>query len=151
MVKKTLLKLEYKPEYRAFGVFSPQKDYRLCWLINRHLGMEFIRLNDMQHTPQSRQEPIDFPVFQYKGPDGYAHWLLIGNKTPKGPLFADPRNMDFLLLILGKSGTLDIKDTIQDMRSIAQVQAIYEINPIIGSQAGSFFFDLELFLDEQGN
>lgn len=151
MAKKTLLKLEYKPDYTAYGLFSPQKDYRLCWLIGQHLNLELSRLQDMQHTPAGRHEALEIPVFQYRGTDGFSHWLLIGNKTSKGPLFSEPRNMDYLLLIKGGGGALPVDDTIRRMRNIPQIQAVYKIDHIIDPHAGSFYFDLELFLDEQGD
>lgn len=150
MTKKTLLKLDYKPPFHAIGIFSPQKEYRLCWLINRHLKTQLTRLPDFQYMPQGHAERLLFPLFSQAGRDGQASLVLIANRHANTCLFKEPKNMDYLLL-LSKTSAPDTPDeVIKSLRKVPQIEAAYVVDKWVGKTESAFFQELELALSQVG-
>lgn len=150
MGKKTLLRLDYTPPFHAIGVFSPQKEYRLCWLINRRLNAQLIRLPDFQHMPQGHAEPLHFPLFSQAGRDGQASLVLIANRHARAALFKEPKNMDYLLLLSKTSTPHTPAQVVKALRGVPQIEAAYMVDQWIGNTENAFLQELELALSGVG-
>ncbi len=148
MVKKHYLKLEYESPFRVMGVFCPQKDYRFCWNLNQSLETDLKRLPDFSYTPHNLEQKDLFSVYHYAKPQLRLAYYLISNKGQNGRLFAEPKNLDFILLLKNPGGHLDPDALIRKIRNTSMVQAAFFLDDKLGKRANTFFYDFEMYLSE---
>jgi hypothetical protein len=91
------LEIEEEYDFEIIGVSSHEKDYRLAWSLNKHMGWRLKRKNDIEirgkrsvsvHAQYSWVHPVDQTVF-----------TLIDNKTPDGVFMPDMAQFDYILKI----------------------------------------------------
>jgi hypothetical protein len=91
------LEIEEEYDFEIIGVSSHEKDYRLAWSLNKHLGWRLKRKNDIEirgkrsvsvHAQYSWVHPVDQTVF-----------TLIDNNTPDGVFMPDMAQFDYILKI----------------------------------------------------
>ena len=70
----------------AFAINSHVKDYNLCWHINKALGFELKK-------KQNINVPESFFLFEHDE----QKIILLKNKTKKGHLLTEKKNIDFLI------------------------------------------------------
>lgn len=89
---------EAAPAAAVIGISSHVPDYRLCWALNRSLGLDLERRrNDIvEHV---RGKDLHYPVFQQAGADGAAPWALVSNLCGKRRLIAAEKQADYFLVI----------------------------------------------------
>ncbi len=150
MVKKRKLHIAYSPDFRAIGLFTDQKDYRLCWHLNRFLGTDLRRLPDFSYLPPNTAREILFPVFHYEDAPVMMRYFLIGNKSGEGPIFGDPKNLDYLLLLKQPSDQFNPSGLTRRLRSIPSIKAAVLLDDILGKRAESFYYDFEMYLQRTG-
>ncbi len=144
MVKKRKLNIEYETEFNVFGIYSTLKDYRFCWMLNKHLDFDIKRIADFLYIPHKATEPASFPVFAYEKPELLIHHFLIVNKCSRGYLFHEPRNMDYLLVV--KNPQINTAEFINNLRKIPMVMAVFSINEKQNNRTTTVMYDFELFL-----
>ncbi len=153
MSKKLKLAMEYTPEFSLIGVFTPQKDYRLCWLLNRHLKTDLRRLPDFiyHHAKSTSGEGKEdtFSVYHYESTALRTSYFMISNRGRQGVvLFPKPKNMDYLLLCRRASSVSDIQDMVKKIREVPDVQAAYLLEDNPDRQAKEVLYDFEMYLNE---
>ncbi len=146
MVKKRKLVLEYSPDFQAFGLFASLKGYRLCWLLNKDMGLDMKRMPDFLNTPNKATQPIAFPVFFYKNPALLIQYFLLVNKTSQGVLFDQPKNMDFLFLVRNPVDHDHANEVVKYVKQIPNVQAVFPIDEKQGKRAVNVLYDFEMFV-----
>lgn len=146
MVKKRKLNIEYETELKVFGIYSTLKDYRFCWMLNKHLDFDIKRIADFSYIPHKSSDSSAFPVFAYEKPELLIQHFLIVNKSPQGNLFHEPKNMDYLLLV--KNPQINTNDFIISLRKIPMVQAVFQINEKQNNRTTTIMYDFELFLSK---
>lgn len=146
MAKKRKLVLEYTPDFKAFGLFAPLKGYRLCWLLNKDMGLDMKRMPDFSHTPTKADQAISFPVFFYKNPALLLQYFLLVNKTMHGVLFDQPKNMDFLFLVRSPVDHGHAEEVVKYMRQIPNVQAVFPFDEKLAKRVINVFYDFEMFV-----
>ncbi len=148
MSKIKKLNLEYLPDLVVMGVFSPQKDYRLCWLLQKHLGMDFQRLKNFEVQLPKWTEPADVAMFRYRSHSHYMHYYLVANKTPQGSLFELPANLDYLVLVHRPGDQFRPEDLIVNFRKIPQISMAIDLAPWTDQPwAKNLLFDFEMHLE----
>jgi hypothetical protein len=146
MAKKHVLNLAFYHDFSTFGIFSSQKDYRMCWLLNNHLGIGMKRLPDFTHPADGSDKAAQYPVYHYHMASCFLDMYLIPGKTEESFLFKVPKNLDFLLLLKSSGDPYDASGMLQTIRKIPQVVACMEITPMPEKKASEFFFDFEMYL-----
>jgi len=146
MAKKHVLQVEFNPHFQVIGVFSPQKDYRMCWLLEKHLGMNMKRLADFDFPVTASTTSCPYPVFHYSQPVHFLDVYLLPNRSEETPLFREPKNLDYLLLFKKSGEPHPTEESLQAIRSIPQVQAAFVLNLTPEKKASEFFFDFEMYL-----
>ena len=73
-------RLEEKPlrPHVVLGISCHVPDYRLCWSVNKGLGLELTRRREAI-TELVRGKELHYTVFEVKGRDGEARFALICN------------------------------------------------------------------------
>ena len=148
MAKKHILNLEYQHHFKVLGIFSPQKDYRMCWLINNHLGLELKRMPDFSVAVDKDDNPASHAIYQFEQPSMLLKILLIANKTSENILFTEPKNMDYLLLFKDPGNHQNLSQRLAAIKKISQVQAVVLLNNLISKRSSEIFFDLEMYLSK---
>lgn len=146
MTKKHVLQHAYEHHFKAIGITSPQKDYRMCWLLNNHIGIDLKRVSDFIYAPLGSDKELCFSVYHFEKPSMFLHINLLTNRSEEYSLFAQPKNIDFLLLYKNPSEQLKLEEALKSIRKISQIQAAYMLPNLHDKKASEFFFDFELFL-----
>ncbi len=146
MPKKLKLKLEHIHDFKTVGIFSSQKGYRLCWLLNKHLNLDLQRINDFPYPPNNQSAPSAFPLYFQEIPNMMLRYFLLNNRSKDGLLFPEPKSLDYLLLLHRPSDQFDIPGFIKLIRSVPMVQAAYLLDEKLGKREDSFYYDFEMHI-----
>ncbi len=103
MVKKKVHKLTFNVEndYKLIGIASHENDYRLTWAINKALGVTLIRKEDLKLVHPKHKIEVNYSIFNYNDENNYVNYNLISNKSEKGFLLPEIKNIDFVLKVSG--------------------------------------------------
>ncbi|PHQ57400.1 MAG: hypothetical protein COC16_00995 [Lutibacter sp.] len=136
-----LLTLELEDDYLLIGIHSTEEDYRLAYLLNKHLKTKLVRFK--QHL-DFKNSTAEFPLFEYKDERNFINYYLINNKYSKLVnntknkglfeenystvlnLIPEKKNVDFFLKIEGCN---------QQNLMITLVNKLNKINQVITSYA----------------
>jgi len=93
-------KLEEKsaPPLEVFAISCHVPDYRLCWSLNRGLGLELTRRREAI-VEQVRGKELHYTVFQQADADSVARWSLVSNMCGKRRLLSSQKQADYFLLV----------------------------------------------------
>ncbi len=149
MAKKIVLNVDYEHAFLAIGICSPQKDYRLCWLLNKHLETDLRKIRDFSYTPPGLKEKLDFAVYRYLNERKRMDYSLVANRSSGYMLFPDPKNLDYLFLVRNPSDQFEPAGILAMIRKTPFVQAAFMVDGKLGKQENAFFFDFELFLSQK--
>ncbi len=148
MAKKLKLDIGYTPEFRLTGIFSTQKIYRLCWLLNNHLKMDLRWLKDFSYPPHKQEKESLFPFYSHESKHLRTRYLLLENRSPGGVLLPTPKNLDYLFLTWYPDIGADLDGLLKQIRGTPGVQAAYLIDDQLTEGAREVLYDFELFLNE---
>ena len=147
MTKKISFNLGYQSPFAVFSLYSNQKDYRLAWLLNKNLGFELERLLDYTHSfSEGKTAKLSLFGFNYK--EYRMFLMLIGNKSENGSIIAETPVPDYLLLFWNMSDFFNTHSFQQNIRKIQQIQTISGLNEKQMKKHEAFFYDFELFLNQ---
>lgn len=73
------------------GICSHENDYRLCWALNKALGLTLARCTDLEGSSHARFEHVD--------PDLGVTWSLVSNSGPEGLLIKEQPRTDYFLMV----------------------------------------------------
>lgn len=150
MAKKIVLNLDYEHAFMGIGICSPQKDYRLCWLLNKHLGTDLRRIRDFSWAPQGQKEKQVVSVYRHLNERQRMDLSLVSNRSSGNLLFSEPKNLDYLLLIRNPSDQFEPDGLLAGIRKTPFVQAAFLVDGKLGKQESAFYFDFEIFLPQKG-
>jgi hypothetical protein len=95
---KIKLDLEPDPEVTVIGISSHVNDYRLCWSLNRSMGLALRRCQaDILDGGPGRS--TGYAVFEHAGHDPEGRYLLVSNHGTDGILIKEQRQADFFLVV----------------------------------------------------
>jgi hypothetical protein len=150
MAKKTLFRVEFETEYRILGLFCLEKDYRLCWLLNKHLQFDFKKTIDFQFATGKNSEVFNYPVFIYDAMILQQTFFLVSNQSAQGQImFPAPRGLNYLMLVKADDSRFDFSQFLKRIRNVPQITAAYMIEEALGRHREEFLYDFELFLAQE--
>lgn len=76
-MKKHRLHLDdiFEESFELIAIFSHEKDYRLAFLLNTHLGIQLQKATSIL----DKKNNTEFPVFEYEDKTFYRNWYLLNN------------------------------------------------------------------------
>jgi hypothetical protein len=101
-VKRHKLELAMEEDFCLLGVVADEPDYKLCWMINQALDMNFEKQEDLQLYHRKRNEEQVFSLFSYYDPDALITYRIIRNKSENGYFLDELKNIDYLIHIQGE-------------------------------------------------
>lgn len=95
---KIKLDLEPDPEVTVIGISSHVHDHRLCWSLNRSMGLAMRRCDtDIVDSMEGRSTEYAVFVQDVSEPEG--RYVLISNHGTDGILIKEQRQADFFLVV----------------------------------------------------
>lgn len=95
---KLKLDSEPEPEVLLIAISSHVNDYRLCWALNRSLGIDLCR-RKKDIEDQGPEQKAFYPAFDHDGENHRDRISLISNHSPQGVLLAEQRQADYFLVV----------------------------------------------------
>lgn len=127
-MKKKKHKLSYTLDFNfyLFGISSSENDYRLSWKINNKLKIGLRKSPD--HIINKKDIKQRFLVFTYSDNEMYIQYFLIGNKSEKGYLIEELRNIDFFMKIHGELTENQQEKIVNSIKNITGVSGIFKLD-----------------------
>jgi len=121
-VKKHKLDLAIDEDFCLLGVVTDEPDYKLCWLINRSLNMNFEKQEELQLFNRKLQDVQAFSLFTYYDEDAMITFRIIKNRTENGYYLDELKNIDYLIHIQGEINTLRISNFMLSVGALEPVR-----------------------------
>jgi hypothetical protein len=128
-MKKSKLIVEYEIDFDAYGVASSAKGYKLAWEINKRLGINLIKQEDLIVGLRKNIEK-SFTYFSFE--TSLNRLKLLKNRPVEelsGKYFLVPEFPHFDFIILARLNELNINDPLDDvLRQIPAVELVSRID-----------------------
>ncbi|VAW25240.1 hypothetical protein MNBD_BACTEROID04-133 [hydrothermal vent metagenome] len=139
-----LLTLDLEDDYLLIGIHSTEEDYRLAYLLNKHLETKLIRF---KYHLDFKDSDAQFPLFEFNDENNFMSYYLINNKYIqiandknneglfKGNystiyyLIPEKNKIDFFLKIKGCNQLNFAKKLVDKLNKIDQIITAYTIEP----------------------
>lgn len=95
---KYKLDMEPDPEVMLIGISSHVNDYRLCWALNRSLGINLTRRAEDIVEPTAGGQAV-FSAFDHTDEEDSTCWSLVNNHSSEGLLLKEQRQADYFLVV----------------------------------------------------
>ncbi|GAB3922869.1 IPExxxVDY family protein [Mucilaginibacter myungsuensis] len=129
-MNKKVLKLEFDLDFVLIAITSAQKDYRMCYLINKFLHFNFKRVDDHEvNIYPNSPEPVQFAMFEDFWEASETMFYIIANRSPDGLLIPEMREADYFMLIKNYIDDQDLVNIVNGLNKIPEVVAAIKIDP----------------------
>lgn len=95
---KHKLDMDPDPEVMLIGISSHVNDYRLCWSLNRSLGINLTR-RDRDISDPGPEKMASYSAFDHTDEESQAVFSLVNNHSGDGILLKDQRQADYFLVV----------------------------------------------------
>lgn len=119
------LDVEYDYDFLLLAISCFEKDYRMCWLVNKQMGTQLERGEDI--SVEYNEGSSVHSVFSGEFEDEHCHFTLIKNRDSEGVLLPELVQIDYLLKVEEYPG--NVEELISAIRGIPQVNGVYPIEP----------------------
>jgi hypothetical protein len=96
-VAKFKLDIDPDPQVTLIGISSHVNDYRLCWALNKHLGLALARRR-ADIADEGPERMAYYAAFDHTD-QTEAHWTLVHNHCGDGVLLKEHRQADYFLVV----------------------------------------------------
>ncbi|MGB0881744.1 MAG: IPExxxVDY family protein [Vicingaceae bacterium] len=126
-MSKILLTLDEDYDFTLIGISCHSKDYRLCWEINKALGIDLTRTQDLEIRKKGEVNSHSF--YEFIDDDNYLEYYLISNRGSNGFLIPEQKSVDFFIMAKGNISDNHTRDTISKINALSLVLTSFSINP----------------------
>ena len=95
---KLKLEMEPDPAVTVIGISSHVNDYRLCWSINRAVGLSLTRRRS-DITDESNGIVAHYSAYDHVDETTKARYTLVNNHSGDGILLKEHRQTDYFLVV----------------------------------------------------
>lgn len=120
------LEMDPDPEVILIGISCHVNDYRLCWALNRALGINLSR-RDRDITEPGPERMANYSVFEHIEPESQALYVLVNNHCGDGVLLREHRQADFFLIVDEHAPT-SAEELLEQVRRTEFVLAAYPLD-----------------------
>jgi len=128
-LSKKILRIEPEYDFGLICIAAACRDYRLCWFINKYLGLHFIREEKDLPIFNDQGERFEIASFKHKIEDLEGELYILPNNSTGGFLAPEIKEIDFFLLCSLEMNKQDEKDFIKALNQIEIIQTAYAIDP----------------------
>lgn len=147
MAKKILLQIHSEPTYYSlFGISSTLRDYKLAFRFNKDAEMNMEKKDDFI--------PFGFPtdvkggcsLYYWRDEDHFNSFYFLSNRREGFWIFPEIKQADFLLLVEGPFTRRQTDQLLKKLRTIPNVQTVFEIKLASLKNYGQVLNDMELHM-----
>jgi hypothetical protein len=129
ILNRKFLKFEIDLDFVLIAVTTSLKDYRICYLINKFLSFNFIKIPDLPVDISPGSGPVLFSLYHYNWETTETDFYFIANKGSDGYLIPEMRKADYFLLIKNYIDENDLDNLILSLNKIPEIVAAVKIDP----------------------
>ena len=129
ILNRKILKFEIDLDFVLIAVTTSQKDYRICYLINKYLNLDFVKSADLEVDIPGVPSPALFSLYRYNTGDAETDYYFIANKGSEGYLVPEMSRADFFFMIKNHIEEQDIDKLVSALNKIPEVVAAAKIDP----------------------
>ncbi len=130
MLNKKFLKVDADLEFELIALITTLKDYRACYLINKHLNFNFIKISELEvDIYQHSTEPALFSRYHYQWEATETDFYFIANRSADGVLLPEMREADYYLIVKNYIDEAELEDLIYRLNQIPEIISAVKINP----------------------
>jgi len=129
ILNRKFLKFEIDLDFVLIAVTTSLKDYRICYLINKFLKFNFIKVPDLQVDIFKDARLNFFSLYHYNWETTETDFYFIANKGSEGYLIPEMKKADFFLLIKNYIDEHDLDTLISTLNKIPEIVAAVKIDP----------------------
>jgi hypothetical protein len=128
-LSKKILRIEPEYDFNLIAISANCRDYRLCWFINKYLGLNFYREKDDLPIFNEQGERYEIASYRHTIEELESNLYLLPNNNVSGYLAPEIKEIDFFILSTLIMNTQDEKDFIKALNQIDIIQTAYAIDP----------------------
>jgi len=129
ILNRKFLKFEIDLDFVLIAVTTSLKDYRVCYLINKALNFNFIKIQDLEVDINNDLIPVLFSIYHYSWETTETDFYFIANKGSDGYLVPEMRKADYFLLIKNYIDENDLDILISAINKIPEIVTAVKIDP----------------------
>jgi hypothetical protein len=84
---KHTLEVSYDYDFLLIGISSHEKDYRICWALNKKLGLDLKKTDSLEIKGKKHTTPSYFSFFVFDKEEDFLEYSVIAN-------FSENKSMD---------------------------------------------------------
>jgi hypothetical protein len=127
-VKKHKLEVAMEEDFCLLGMVSDEPDYRLCWLLNQQLEMNFEKMDDLILHHRKLDQEQHFSHFVYNDEESMVTYRIVRNRTENGYFLEELKNLDYLIHIQGEVTPDKIDTFLQTTGNLEAVRICMPVN-----------------------
>jgi len=127
ILNKLTLKFELDLDFILIALTVPLKDYRLCFMINKELNIQFCRTDELYLPAENGRSYFSMYHYQYKQTE--TDFYLLANKGTEGFLIPEMKSADYFIMIKNFIDREDLDNFLSGLNRIPEVQAAIEVDP----------------------
>lgn len=116
------MKEDFFGDAAMIGIVSGLPAYRLCWILNRHFGLDFFCDTEQTIRLQKKGQEYFFPVYCYHLPNSNHKYILYKLKNGNETLLPETKNMDYVWLINSADPENDAAQITNELRGLPDIQ-----------------------------
>jgi len=129
ILNRKFLKFEIDLDFVLIAVTTSQKDYRICYLVNKFLNFNFTKIPDLAVDIAGNSTSILFSLYHYSQEDAETDFYFIANKGSEGYLIPEISKADYFLMIKSYIDEADTDHLISALNKIPEIVAAVKIDP----------------------
>jgi hypothetical protein len=129
ILNRKFLKFEIDLDFVLIAVTTSLKDYRICYLINKYLKFNFVKIPDLAVNLDEGTVKSLFSIYNYHWEATKTDLYFIANKGTEGYLVPEMRKMDYFLLIKNYLSENDSNEIISSLNKIPEIMTAVKIDP----------------------
>jgi len=129
ILNRKFLKFEIDLDFVLIAVTTSLKDYRICYLINKFLNYNFVKMPDLQVEIHPGETPVQFSMYHYNSGENGTDSYFIANKGTEGYLVPEMRRADYFFMIRNYIDENELDSLISLLNKIPEVVAAVKIDP----------------------
>lgn len=129
ILNKTTLKFELDLDFKLIALGSQLKDYVFCFKINKHLGTNFCKIDDLEIPLVGESQNNYFSMYYYEIPDTETEIYIVANRGSEGFLVPEMIKTDFFMVIRNYMDREDFKQLLGRLNKIPEILVALEVDP----------------------
>lgn len=127
-MKKLFIPFDDEYDYSLIGITTHEKDYRLCWLINKHLNLNFERIEDIEICHRKTETTTSYSVYECPIEAELLSFYIISNSKMKEHLLSEVKHANYLFMIKGEYDESEKESLILKLKSVKNIMLAFNID-----------------------